>query len=53
VEYVRGENPLLADLVEEPFELRDGAVVVSDRPGLGVTLRPDVVRRMTVSGADG
>lgn len=53
VEYVRGENPLLTDLLEEPFELRDGAVVVPDRPGLGVTLRRDVVRAMTVGDAAG
>ena len=53
VEYVRGENPLLTDLVEEPFELRDGAVVVPDRPGLGITLRRDAVRAMTMPSATG
>ncbi len=51
VEYVRGENPLLTHLIEEPFELRDGSVLVGDRPGLGVTLRADAVRAMTVSAA--
>jgi len=48
VEYVRGENPLLTELVEEPFELKDGAVTVSDRPGLGLTLHRDFVRSVTV-----
>ena len=47
VEYVRGENPLLTELVEEPFDLKDGAVTVSDRPGLGLTLRRDFVRSVT------
>ena len=40
-------------LVEEPFELRDGAVVVPDRPGLGITLRRDAVRAMTMPSATG
>jgi len=48
LEFSRGENPLLHDLVEEPFELVDGHVVPSDRPGLGLTLRRDFVRSITV-----
>jgi L-alanine-DL-glutamate epimerase-like enolase superfamily enzyme len=44
VEFSRGENPLLHELVEEPFELVDGSVRAPERPGLGVTLRRDFVR---------
>ena len=48
VEFSRGENPLLHELVEEPFDLRDGAVLAPERPGLGLTLRRDFVRAITV-----
>lgn len=48
LEFSRGHNPLLTDLVEERFELEDGRVAAPDPPGLGVTLRRDVVRRLTV-----
>jgi L-alanine-DL-glutamate epimerase-like enolase superfamily enzyme len=48
LEFSRGENPLLHDLVEEPFELVEGHVLAPDRPGLGLTLRRDVVRAITV-----
>jgi L-alanine-DL-glutamate epimerase-like enolase superfamily enzyme len=49
VEFSRGDNPLLHELVEEPFELRDGCVLAPERPGLGLTLRRDFVRTITVS----
>jgi len=49
LEFSRGENPLLHDLLEEPFELRDGHVMASDRPGLGITLRREFVRSITVA----
>jgi D-galactarolactone cycloisomerase len=49
LEFSRGENPLLHDLVEEAFELVDGHVLAPDRPGLGVTLDADFVRSITVS----
>jgi L-alanine-DL-glutamate epimerase-like enolase superfamily enzyme len=48
LEFSRGENPLLHDLLEEPFELVDGAVPAPERPGLGIRLRRDVVRSLTV-----
>ena len=49
VEFSRGENPLLHELVEEPFDLREGYVSAPERPGLGLTLRRDFVRAITVS----
>src|SRR5262252_4222070 len=39
LEFTRGDNPLLHELVEEPFELVDGHLLPPDRPGLGLTLR--------------
>lgn len=44
VEFTRGENPLLHELVEEPFTLKDGYVLAPEQPGLGLTLRRDFVR---------
>jgi L-alanine-DL-glutamate epimerase-like enolase superfamily enzyme len=49
LEFSRGENPLLNDLVQEPFELIDGHVRAPDRPGLGLTLNADLVRSITVA----
>ncbi|HEX7040327.1 MAG TPA: mandelate racemase/muconate lactonizing enzyme family protein [Trueperaceae bacterium] len=37
------ENPLVDDLLAEPLDWRDGRLHVSDRPGLGVEVREDVV----------
>jgi L-alanine-DL-glutamate epimerase-like enolase superfamily enzyme len=48
VEFSRGENPLLHELCEEPFDLVDGHVLAPERPGLGLTLRRDFVRAITV-----
>jgi L-alanine-DL-glutamate epimerase-like enolase superfamily enzyme len=48
LEFSRGDNALLHDLLEEPFELVDGHIIPSDRPGLGITLRRDFVRSITV-----
>jgi L-alanine-DL-glutamate epimerase-like enolase superfamily enzyme len=48
LEFTRGDNPLLNDLVQEPFDLRDGHVHVSDAPGLGLTLNREFARSITV-----
>ncbi len=48
VEFSRGHNPLLNELTEEGFELVDGHVLAPTRPGLGLTLRRDFVREITV-----
>jgi len=49
LEFARGDNPLLNDLVEEPFDLVDGYVLAPDRPGLGLTLNREFVRSITAS----
>lgn len=48
LEYSLGANPLLHELAEERFGVRDGLVDVPDRPGLGVTVNEDFVARYAV-----
>ncbi len=48
VEYSLGHNPLLHELAEERFEVRDGTIAIPDRPGLGVTVRDEFVRQCSV-----
>ena len=49
VEFSRGENPLLHEMVEETFDLVDGHVQAPTQPGLGLTLRKDFVRANAVA----
>ena len=39
----------LDDLLESPFEVRDGLAVVPNRPGFGVTFRQEAIREYRVS----
>jgi L-alanine-DL-glutamate epimerase-like enolase superfamily enzyme len=45
LEYSLGANPLLHELVHERFPVVDGHVEIPDRPGLGVTVDEEFVRR--------
>jgi L-alanine-DL-glutamate epimerase-like enolase superfamily enzyme len=45
LEYSLGENPMLHDLVEERFPVVAGMVEIPDRPGLGITVNEEFVRR--------
>lgn len=45
LEYALGANPLLHELVHEPFPVVDGEIEIPDRPGLGITVDEDFVRR--------
>jgi L-alanine-DL-glutamate epimerase-like enolase superfamily enzyme len=45
LEYALGANPLLHDLISESFDVLDGQLQIPDRPGLGVTVDEDFVRR--------
>ncbi len=49
LEYSRGHNPLLNELVEEDIALEDGHVLVPTGPGLGLTLKRDFVERVRVA----
>jgi L-alanine-DL-glutamate epimerase-like enolase superfamily enzyme len=45
LEYSLGANPLLHELVHETFPVVDGQLEIPDRPGLGITVDEDFVRR--------
>jgi len=45
LEYSLGANPLLHELVHEKFAVVDGQLEIPDRPGLGITVDEDFVRR--------
>jgi L-alanine-DL-glutamate epimerase-like enolase superfamily enzyme len=45
LEYSLGANPLLHELVHEKFTVVDGQLEIPDRPGLGITVDEDFVRR--------
>lgn len=48
LEYSCGANPLLHELAEEDFKAVDGMIEIPDRPGLGVTIDEDFVRKYSV-----
>lgn len=48
LEFSLGANPMLHDLVEEDITVRDGMIDIPDRPGLGLTVRDDVIRDHSV-----
>ena len=48
LEYSLGANPLLHDLVEEKFTVQDGMVEIPERPGLGLSVNEDFVKRYAV-----
>ena len=48
-EYSLGPNPMLHELAEEQFPVEDGYVAVPSRPGLGVTVRDEFVKRNAVT----
>jgi len=45
LEYSLGANSLLHDLVHEKFTVVAGSLEITDRPGLGITVDEDFVRR--------
>jgi D-galactarolactone cycloisomerase len=47
IEYDRNHNPLRDDLLVEQFTLVDGRVPVPQTPGLGVTVKEDVLKKYT------
>jgi galactonate dehydratase len=49
LEFSYGEVPWRADLIHPPEEVSNGALVLSDRPGLGITLNEKVAAQYAVS----
>ena len=45
LEYSLGANPMLHELVHEKFPVVDGQIEIPDRPGLGITVDEDFLRR--------
>lgn len=45
IEFDRNHNPLRDDLLEENMTLIDGCLPVPQGPGLGVTVRPEILER--------
>ncbi len=48
VEFSLGANPMIHDLIEERFTVADGMLAIPDRPGLGITIREDVLAAHTL-----
>ncbi|AMV20878.1 mandelate racemase/muconate lactonizing enzyme family protein [Planctomyces sp. SH-PL14] len=48
VEYDQSENPWRTEIVEEPITVKEGFIQVSDAPGLGLTIREEVVRKYAI-----
>jgi len=49
LEFTVTESPLRKHLVVEPFVMKDGYVEVPQRPGLGVSLNPDIIKKYGVN----
>jgi len=49
IEYSLLHNPLHHELAVEPITVKDGVIIVSDRPGLSVTINEDFVKKYTVA----
>ena len=45
-------NPLRAELLQEPLEVKNGFMVPPDKPGLGVKLNRDALERFVFSGVE-
>jgi D-galactarolactone cycloisomerase len=45
IEFDRKHNPLRDDLLKEQFVLEGGCLAIPDRPGLGVTVRDEIVAK--------
>jgi L-alanine-DL-glutamate epimerase-like enolase superfamily enzyme len=45
LEVSQGYMPMMNELFNEPYDIRDGYVHAPDRPGLGFTLRKDALER--------
>ena len=50
IEYSLGANPVMHELAVEKFPVVDGMLEIPSRPGLGVTIDEDFVKRYTMGG---
>lgn len=49
LEYSLGANPMLHELAQESFPVEDGQVVIPDRPGLGISMNEEFIRRYRIN----
>lgn len=52
VEYPIAANPMLHELAEEGFPVDGGTIKILDRPGLGITIREDMLETYSSAAAD-
>jgi D-galactarolactone cycloisomerase len=45
-------NPLREELLRDPFKVEDGYLTPSDKPGLGIELNDEALKRFAFSGAE-
>jgi L-alanine-DL-glutamate epimerase-like enolase superfamily enzyme len=50
LEFSLGANPMIHELIEESFMVEAGMLAIPDRPGLGITIHDDFVKRYRHSG---
>ena len=50
LEYSLGANPMLHDMIEEKIAIERGDIIFPERPGLGITIREDQLRRYAKTG---
>ena len=48
VEVDQTGNPFIEELLAVPLEIKDGMLLLPDRPGLGVELNPDTIQRLAL-----
>lgn len=48
LEFGVDENPFLTELLAEPYVVKDGYVEISKKPGLGIEVNEDVIRKYLV-----
>ena len=49
MEYTLDKNPLRDELGMEPLKMENGVVKVSDKPGLGIELNEDTLRKYKIT----
>ncbi|MFQ3619430.1 MAG: mandelate racemase/muconate lactonizing enzyme family protein [Spirochaetales bacterium] len=47
IEYDRNPNPLRDSLATEPFTMKEGKVLIPEKPGIGITLDLDTLKKFT------
>jgi L-alanine-DL-glutamate epimerase-like enolase superfamily enzyme len=46
------DNPLREELLREPFKVKNGYLIPSEKPGLGIELNQEALQRFAFSGGE-